>query len=320
MTTETTTSTTETSNLNKEETTEKRFPPSVFPVKLHRLLNETSSDKDRENIISWTADGRSFRVHDKARFASEIMPEYFGSLKYRSFQKNLNMWGFCAVRRGECSHELFVRDSEPLLHKMKRQPVMKKVPQAIVDSRQRKISHTLAACNEAIKIAEEDEDTDSMPSSNRLPYSLLSPGMSSFTLRGTPSMGSIAGLTSGVTGHCLPDMTTTTRTAAALSTGSDLLDLHSALLRRQAATSVSVPSPATAAAAGLSKDSSAEQTDKTAMLRSLLIEEEKHRQAIALHQEQRMSRLRAMTNIAILGELQHLSDALQQSRTVAQNK
>jgi hypothetical protein len=99
---------------------------SVFPTKLHRLLNEASKD-DRiagyEDVISWSPDGKSFKVHDKVRFSNEIMPTHFGSAKYRSFQKNLNMWGFKAARKGGCSHPLFIRESEALMHKMKRQLV-----------------------------------------------------------------------------------------------------------------------------------------------------------------------------------------------------
>jgi len=52
------------------------------------------------------------------------MPKYFGSSKYRSFQKNLNLWGFksslVTTSKGECYHPLFVRGSPSLCQDMKR--------------------------------------------------------------------------------------------------------------------------------------------------------------------------------------------------------
>ena len=100
----------------------------VFPVKLHRMLSEAHA-KGFDDIVSWNPDGKAFIVHDKARFESEIMPSHFGTSKFRSFQKNLNMWGFSTVRsgplRGHCSHPLFVMDSLYLCHRLvRRSPIL----------------------------------------------------------------------------------------------------------------------------------------------------------------------------------------------------
>jgi hypothetical protein len=110
----------------------------IFPVKLHKLLCEANRN-GHEDIISWLPDGKSFKVHDKTKLANEIMPCFFGSSKYRSFQKNLNMWNFTFQRRGgvdgvhphtskgACFHPLFLRDSPSLLcHRMIRQLVCNK--------------------------------------------------------------------------------------------------------------------------------------------------------------------------------------------------
>jgi hypothetical protein len=127
---------------------EKRTPPSsppsypslprppksekvLFPVKLHKLL-EDGRREGGNDAISWSPDGKSFKVHDKDSFASDIMPTYFGSSKYRSFQKNLSLWQFKTARsprhlpgrppqvRGECYHPLFVRDCPAFCNGMKR--------------------------------------------------------------------------------------------------------------------------------------------------------------------------------------------------------
>lgn len=45
----------------------------TFPEKLLYLLDELKMDGLNE-IISWNLHGRSFRVHDQARFAREVLP------------------------------------------------------------------------------------------------------------------------------------------------------------------------------------------------------------------------------------------------------
>jgi hypothetical protein len=115
----------------RHTTTRSKFV--LFPVKLHKLL-EHESKKGKNDVISWLQDGKSFKVHDKHRFANEIMAAYFETSKYKSFQKNLNIWEFKTVATsssgylpdrsprtlGECYHPLFVRDFPALSERMKR--------------------------------------------------------------------------------------------------------------------------------------------------------------------------------------------------------
>jgi hypothetical protein len=103
------------------------YPPgALFPARLHKLLEDAARQGD-DDAISWSPEGKSFKVHDKAKFETKLMPRYFGSSKYRSFQKNLNLWEFKTVvvpttspRRGECSHPLFVRGKLELCKGMNR--------------------------------------------------------------------------------------------------------------------------------------------------------------------------------------------------------
>ena len=68
-------------------------------------------------IIEWTENGQSFVIHDKDRFASEILPVYFNKCgKFSSFARRLHRWGFvntaeCPSRGASCafSHPKFCR-------------------------------------------------------------------------------------------------------------------------------------------------------------------------------------------------------------------
>jgi hypothetical protein len=111
---------------------------SVFPVKVHQMLHDAEKS-GHDDIVSWMPDGKSFKIHDRARFVRFTMPSYFGTCKFRSFQRNLNLWNFKVANtfphKGEISHSLFVRDSPDLCGTMKRDKVKNKKPQEVVVSR-----------------------------------------------------------------------------------------------------------------------------------------------------------------------------------------
>ena len=101
-------------------------PTAMFPHKLHKMLEDVEKEGN-ESIISWLPDGKSFKVHDREKFEQDLMPKYFGSSKYRSFQKNLNLWGFITVltplsnpHRGEVSNPNFLKGCPENLEEMKR--------------------------------------------------------------------------------------------------------------------------------------------------------------------------------------------------------
>lgn len=70
-----------------------------FPWKLHVLLAHTES-KGWTDIVSWLPEGTAFKVHDKKRFEQYIMPKFFKTTTYKSFQRNCNIWGFETKTRG----------------------------------------------------------------------------------------------------------------------------------------------------------------------------------------------------------------------------
>lgn len=85
----------------------------TFPTKLHKLLSYAEKT-GLEHIISWLPGSNNFKVHNKELFVAEVMPNFFSSSDYKTFQRNLNLWGFRTVskgvRKGQCSHEQFVRN------------------------------------------------------------------------------------------------------------------------------------------------------------------------------------------------------------------
>ena len=92
-----------------------------FPWKLHEMLH-LAEKNGKTAIISWLPGGNGFKVHNKEKFCAEIMPGYFASQKYKTFQRSLNLWGFESVAkgpdRGACYHQYFVKGHPELCHSM----------------------------------------------------------------------------------------------------------------------------------------------------------------------------------------------------------
>lgn len=61
---------------------------------------EDASANNFEDIVSWQPNGKSFKVIQPKRFANEIMPNYFNQSKYKSFQRQLNIYGFRRIQHG----------------------------------------------------------------------------------------------------------------------------------------------------------------------------------------------------------------------------
>eukprot|EP00980_Cylindrotheca_fusiformis_P029108 scaffold22721_cov137-Cylindrotheca_fusiformis.AAC.3 len=93
-----------------------------FPWKLHEMLDQVEERGD-DDIVSWLPDGRSFRVHLVDSFVTDIMKECFNQTKYKSFQRQLNLWGFerntkeCP-EKGAYYHPLFIRGRRDLCKEM----------------------------------------------------------------------------------------------------------------------------------------------------------------------------------------------------------
>lgn len=106
-----------------------------FPWKLHELLEQTEKD-GKADVISWLPGGKSFKVHKKEEFCRDIMPAYFNSSKYKTWQRSLNLWGFESVVRGPdkgaCYHSAFVRGYPDLCKNMTRVKIKGTIPESSV--------------------------------------------------------------------------------------------------------------------------------------------------------------------------------------------
>lgn len=93
-----------------------------FPFKLHEML-EAVAEEGLEHIVSWQPHGRCFLVHDPKAFV-DLLPRFFKLSKLASFQRQLNLYGFQRLTRGQDRggyyHEMFLRDRDYLSHSIQR--------------------------------------------------------------------------------------------------------------------------------------------------------------------------------------------------------
>ncbi len=69
------------------------FNRDQFPSKLYEMLESVES-LGFSHIVCWLSDGESFQVVDPTQFMDLVVPKFFKATKYRSFQRQLNLWGF----------------------------------------------------------------------------------------------------------------------------------------------------------------------------------------------------------------------------------
>jgi len=92
----------------------------TFPQKLHELI----SDDANKHIIQWVNKGTAFKVINTEAFEREIVPKYFRHTKLTSFQRQLNLYGFRRMSKGECQgayyHPKFMESRKDLLSEVRR--------------------------------------------------------------------------------------------------------------------------------------------------------------------------------------------------------
>ena len=71
-----------------------------FPWKLHKMLEDVQR-AGKESVVSWTGCGRGFMVHQRVPFVDSIIPFYFNHTKFKSFQRQLYLYGFSRVSEGK---------------------------------------------------------------------------------------------------------------------------------------------------------------------------------------------------------------------------
>jgi hypothetical protein len=93
-----------------------------FPCKVYDML-EDADGQEFQHIVSWNAEGTGFMVHNKDLFTKEIVPHYFNQTKYKSFQRQLSLYGFqritAGTNKGLRYHEKLRRGSRYFCREMK---------------------------------------------------------------------------------------------------------------------------------------------------------------------------------------------------------
>lgn len=93
-----------------------------FPAKLFQLLAVLDDPRGNTRIIrggslvpvtdkhligGWNLDGRSFRINNSDHFVRDCMPFFFNQTKYKSFQRQLNIYGFKRITSGNFKGSYF---------------------------------------------------------------------------------------------------------------------------------------------------------------------------------------------------------------------
>ncbi|KAL3945642.1 MAG: hypothetical protein SGBAC_000298 [Bacillariaceae sp.] len=99
-----------------------------FPWKLYDMLEQAEED-GLQDIVAWQGDGAiygtSFKVFKPQVFVEKLMPRYFKQTKYKSFQRQLNLYGYTRINegagKGGYKHKYFLRTNKSLCQYISRQ-------------------------------------------------------------------------------------------------------------------------------------------------------------------------------------------------------
>eukprot|EP00534_Pseudo-nitzschia_fraudulenta_P002055 CAMPEP_0201122042 /NCGR_PEP_ID=MMETSP0850-20130426/5769_1 /ASSEMBLY_ACC=CAM_ASM_000622 /TAXON_ID=183588 /ORGANISM="Pseudo-nitzschia fraudulenta, Strain WWA7" /LENGTH=347 /DNA_ID=CAMNT_0047388625 /DNA_START=347 /DNA_END=1390 /DNA_ORIENTATION=+ len=114
--------------------------PNQFPCKLYDML-DAAEKRNEEHVISWIRGGRAFKVHNRNIFIEEYMKRMFNQTKFKSFQRQLNLWGFERVQsgpdKGSYFHPLFIKSERECCQRLTRVRLKgttdKPVPHGVLD-------------------------------------------------------------------------------------------------------------------------------------------------------------------------------------------
>lgn len=148
-----------------EETSRSSQGNALFPWKLHKMLTFCETE-GKDTVVSWLPQGKAFKVHNTAAFVSEILPMHFKQTKYKSFQRQLNLWGFQRITKGSETekgayfHPDFLKNQEDLCQKLNRQSAKNKSSEAV--------KMTKSAPTSCAAHVSDDESTSSLPKTTPL--------------------------------------------------------------------------------------------------------------------------------------------------------
>ena len=91
------------------------------------MLEDSATQPNEYRYISWVNGGRSFQINNRGLFEKQLMPLYFKATKLRSFQRQLNLWGFERTQTASgdsfYSHPQFIRGQPENLRHIVREKI-----------------------------------------------------------------------------------------------------------------------------------------------------------------------------------------------------
>lgn len=117
---------------------------TLFPKKLYSMLADIDGRRMGLDVISWTNEGDAFVIYNPTELAKVLLPRYFQTDKFSSFQRQLNAYGFkrtylyrlkqtntCASKNDlhVYKHDVFHRNHPELLDQITRKGKIEIKPQ-----------------------------------------------------------------------------------------------------------------------------------------------------------------------------------------------
>ena len=102
----------------KKDSNDESDTKILFPRALHDLLENAEMTGDA-SIVSWRPSGVAFKVHKRDEFMKKVLPKYFRQTKFKSFVRQLNLWGFTCIDqgpdKGSCTYSVQSRSNNFLV-------------------------------------------------------------------------------------------------------------------------------------------------------------------------------------------------------------
>lgn len=140
----------------------------TFPIKLHTMLQEIEQSGTHADVVCWNAEGNAFLILKPKEFTTVLLPGYFRTNKFNSFQRQLNAYGFTRGNfhsgqedRHIYHHDIFHRDHPGCLDTIKRRGsrTSRRGRDKVQSQRRRDLSMAIASFDLSIAIASFDLTT-----------------------------------------------------------------------------------------------------------------------------------------------------------------
>jgi hypothetical protein len=107
---------------------------NIFPIKLFSMLQDIKINESFSDIVKWSENGDAFVILNPQKFTVLLLPVYFRTKKFSSFQRQLNAYGFTKFNLYACQedvhvyyHRLFHRDNANNIKLVRRKNVFKSI-------------------------------------------------------------------------------------------------------------------------------------------------------------------------------------------------